>query len=1035
MTKITQINDRSGATAWSPIAEHPCVIALGVKDSGGASFEATGGELELYDMNLSCGKEPTRLGSMKTESRFASLAWSTANPEKYPLGLIAGGMENGSVHVWDPRAVIGQQSRTAQTIVSFSQHASGPVKAVQFSPLIPTHLVTGGSDGKVLIIDLDHPNPVPFIPCAKNSQQRSQITSVAWNTQVPHIVASAASDGSVSIWDIKSRKVWCEIRAGDQAISEIAWNPIQGFHLLTALNDDRNPVIKLWDLRSSTSMPLATLAGHSQGILSMSWCPHDEHLLLSSGKDNRTILWDLYTMAPIADIPNDPVSPQQSSNSNEQSMFGLASSQQRRYDVQWSPLKRGIVSTASLDRKVEAHSILGLAASGRPPKWMRPSSSVSFAFGGAVVTCGAIDKVVRIRNVVEEPVLHQLSREFESTMDPNNTIGFCHSKATISQDDLDEKRSWQFMQVIFETNARQQLLDTLGYDPSTISTKLSEYKEETNGRSHGNGDMSHATQNVVKEALMVGNFEAAVDCCFRTGNFADALVLASCGGADLWTKTQERYFESQAQKRPFLSIVEAIIQNDLGPLVQNSDVANWQETLAILSTYGKSDEFPTLCVALGDKLDAAGDPANASLCFMCARSLNKAVKYWRDKLKKQNAISGGSVDLQALHDFVVKVSIFFQAAGFSESLAPEDEDLFSLYAEKLVDQGLLVAAAKYCRGKSTSSKILQDRLYRSRASHKCLAAMGGKAPEFPFSQADVKQNQGSSRSHKQNKLKRSSGRSNSSVSYTSAGNSHYSQVQQHSEQQISNQTQQEAPAPAVTSALPAGWMELQDPSSGRPYYANQTTGEVSWDKPQALPASGPASASVVEKSSQQMRSKPSLSSSRNAKMASKYGDGFVTSASHPELASQYGNVGTSNPYHTTGRPGTATVGNAAAEKAPVSGTVETIPPLKDEFQTIPDTLLALIEALKGGQLSSVDKRQLAEAQKAVAIFSKRLALGDITDEIANEMLSITNFLSAYDWSSAMATQTSLVSNEWKEHKEWLKGIKALVQLATKMYSR
>ena len=28
------------------------------------------------------------------------------------------------------------------------------------------------------------------------------------------------------------------------------------------------------------------------------------------------------------------------------------------------------------------------------------------------------------------------------------------------------------------------------------------------------------------------------------------------------------------------------------------------------------------------------------------------------------------------------------------------------------------------------------------------------------------------------------------------------------------------------------------------------------------------------------------------KLASKYGDGFVSSASHPELAAQYGNVGT-----------------------------------------------------------------------------------------------------------------------------------------------
>lgn len=741
-------------------------------------------------------------------------------------------------------------------------------------------------------------------------------------------------------------------------------------------------------------------------------------------------------MAPIADVPNDDVA-QQESGSTEQSMFGLASSQQRRYDVQWSPLRRGIVSTASLDRKIEAHSILGLAASGRPPKWMRPSSSVSFGFGGAVVTCGATDKIVRIRTVVEEPLLNKISREFESTMDPNNTIAFCHSKADAAGDDTNEKRLWQFMQVIFEANARQSLLDTLGYDPSSIAAKASAYQEESNGSSSGNGDMSPATQNIVKEALVVGNFEAAVDCCFRTGNLADALVLASCGGADLWAKTQERYFESEAKKKPFLSVVGGIIQADLGPLVQYSNLANWQETLAILSTYAKSDEFPSLCVALGDKLDAAGEHSSASLCYMCALSLTKAVKHWRTKLEEKNASEGGSMNLQALHDFVVKVSIFLQASGYSENLAPEDEDLFCLYAEKLAEQGLLVTAAKYCKGESTNGKILRDRLYRSRASHKCLAAMGGKAPEFPFTLADVKQSQGSSRAHRaptrstpKSTPKRSYGRSNSNPNPTSATNTGYQQVQQ----QSYGQAQEQVAASAVSTALPAGWIELQDPSSGRSYYANQNTGEVSWDKPQAAPApaAAPMSAPAVAQPSPQVRPK---ASSKNAKMASKYGDGFVSSASHPELASQYGNVGTSNPYHTTGRPGQASVNGVAVDKPPVSGNLDTIPPLKDEYQPIPDTLLALIEALKGGQLTSVDKRQLAEAQKAVAIFSKRLALGHIADEIANQMLSMTNFLSAYDWSSATATQTSLVSNEWKEHKEWLKGIKALVQLATKMYSR
>ena len=277
-------------------------------------------------------------------------------------------------------------------------------------------------------------------------------------------------------------------------------------------------------------------------------------LFHSCGKDSRTILWDLYTSQPIGDVPNDPVEQQQQGSSNDQNLFGLAASQQRRYDVQWSPIKRGIISTASLDRKVQVHSILGLSSSsGRPPKWMRPSSSVSCAFGGSIVYCGATDTGVRIRTVVENPELAKVSQAFESTMDPNNIITFCQSRAAIAQTPS-EKRLWQFMSVIFETNARHMLLDTLGFDPAAISSKATEWTEDmtsvtTNGvasmslEEKNHGAMSPATQDVVKQALMVGNFEAAVECCFNTGNLADALVLASCGGEELWSKAKDRYFE------------------------------------------------------------------------------------------------------------------------------------------------------------------------------------------------------------------------------------------------------------------------------------------------------------------------------------------------------------------------------------------------------------------------------------------------------------------------------------------------------------
>lgn len=65
------------------------------------------------------------------------------------------------------------------------------------------------------------------------------------------------------------------------------------------------------------------------------------------------------------------------------------------------------------------------------------------------------------------------------------------------------------------------------------------------------------------------------------------LAASSCGGADLWAKTQAQYFARESHRRPFLKVVNAIIKSELGGLVEASDLSQWQETLAILSTYAK----------------------------------------------------------------------------------------------------------------------------------------------------------------------------------------------------------------------------------------------------------------------------------------------------------------------------------------------------------------------------------------------------------------------------------------------------------------
>ena len=55
---------------------------------------------------------------------------------------------------------------------------------------------------------------------------------------------------------------------------------------------------------------------------------------------------------------------------------------------------------------------------------------------------------------------------------------------------------------------------------------------------------------MIKQALIVGNFAAAVKRCIDTGRMADAIIYSSCGGPKLWEETRAAYFNQHPQ--PFV---------------------------------------------------------------------------------------------------------------------------------------------------------------------------------------------------------------------------------------------------------------------------------------------------------------------------------------------------------------------------------------------------------------------------------------------------------------------------------------------------
>ena len=85
-------------------------------------------------------------------------------------------------------------------------------------------------------------------------------------------------------------------------MSSVSWDPDVPTRLVTAIPTDQNPLVLVWDLRNSNA-PEKTLQAHDQGVLSLSWCGQDSDILLSCGKDNRTIAWNPHTGEYLGEFP------------------------------------------------------------------------------------------------------------------------------------------------------------------------------------------------------------------------------------------------------------------------------------------------------------------------------------------------------------------------------------------------------------------------------------------------------------------------------------------------------------------------------------------------------------------------------------------------------------------------------------------------------------------------------------------------------------------------------------------------------------
>ncbi|KHJ33845.1 putative protein transporter sec31 [Erysiphe necator] len=495
---------RTGTFSWNLDAGAPLLVTGTRAGAIDADFSDET-KLELWDLSLDNPDQSVELqpiASYSTDSRFLDIAWSPPN-EGHPRGIIAGALENGSLYLWDAEKFMNQ---TDNSLISQTQKHTGPIKSLQFNPLKPQILATAGTKGELFIYDInDISNPFRLGNAAARSDD---LECVAWNRKVPHILATGGTGGFITVWDLKTKKASLTLNNNRKAVGAIAWDPENSTKLLTATPDDTKPVILLWDLRNSNA-PECTLQGHNQGILSISWCQQDSNLLLSCGKDNRTILWNPQLGELLGEFP-------EATNWTFQTRFhphNPALSATASFDGKISI--QTLFNTNSLTKHPEAQDSVdgedfftkvqtqpqGTSFSlKKAPKWLEPPSGVSFGFGGKLISFSLTSNntskhrssKIQISQYSLESEIESAIQNFEKTQKSGNFNEICQNHILRANSE-EEKADWRIMETLIAKEPRKRVVDYL--ESSAIKSTAIDETESNDAKTIDKVD----TTEVVKD--------------------------------------------------------------------------------------------------------------------------------------------------------------------------------------------------------------------------------------------------------------------------------------------------------------------------------------------------------------------------------------------------------------------------------------------------------------------------------------------------------------------------------------------------------
>ena len=690
--------------------------------------------------------------------KFTSISWTSFKneTEENSFGIVIGGHLDGKITLWNIKTILEDSNENPEEnlgLIYNEKLLENTINVISVNN--EKNNLFGVGTNKMSIISIDEKLTCSIIlDCEIPNEKNEEFISIDWNPKVNYILASGTNKGMTYIFDMKKKNLFLSI--SEQSIlnennilnTNIIWYN-DGAQIIISYEENEYNYMLQYHMKQP-KIPCAMFQnGHNGSIIFFHKNNFDKNFLLTLGNDNFVVCWNLKTKKIVNKI-------QLKCNSNQIFWCGnikdcfiyLGNDNNFYYDR---------INFTNNDLSENCNNI---------PNWMIPNCGSCFSFDDKlykfskeelnIITISKlkrneklneniknfsekIEKNDSLISIIEEKINNNLKDQKHT----NKSLFYSILKGKILEDEnyifkemgLDkeklineidkvlgkkkqkEKKHQSYIPIVEEDeNENVELIfneePIQSKKPIIKNEKESEEEKIINENYQRNINWNVGNEKLIKNSLLLGEIESAVELLFKSERYSEALIIASLDN-ELFNKVKENYFK--VNNDLFIQkFFPAIINKDINMLL-DYNLSEWKEFLLYAKNSFQKNDFQNFSEKLGDKLYLfhKKDIYPSLICYVLANKFEKIINLLCDNYFKENERVHDKDELliNVYEDLMIIYKILNGNLNSNENLKKIIYD----YCLLLIREGLNVEAAKnlnYLR-KDNNKEIeeLYNRLY------------------------------------------------------------------------------------------------------------------------------------------------------------------------------------------------------------------------------------------------------------------------------------------------------------------------------------